>query len=192
MKQYLLFIFGDFTSSEVRGKITNHLCDVSCSELVKYKETATYMYFNFETDLKHYELVNYLNSNISIISDTHILSEFNDSTSITMPYSDLKEFITLKMNNKETDIFKNILNNLRMVDENNITESIINNILKGDNDIFSKDDDCYDDDDDDDDDGNYKVTKLKPNLDLDKILDKIKREGKSSLTDEEIKFLKTV
>lgn len=192
MKHYLLFTFGDFKQAAIRENIVQTVCSMSCSELVKFKETETYIYFNFETTTPHVELANFFAATIGQVAESHILTEFTDKTSVSMNSIDLREFMSLKTSQSDKDMLKNILNDItNPCGEQSYAESIFKKLFNLTDEEISEYDE-YDDMDDEEEDDFYKRTKLKHNLDLDDILEKIKREGKSSLTDEEIKFLKTV
>ncbi len=190
MTHYLLFTFGDFKQATIRENIIQTVCSMSCSELVKFKETETYIYFNFETATPHLELANFFAATIGQVSESHILTEFTNKTSVSMDRMiDLKEFMNLKANENEKELLKNITNDItNPCGESNFAEAFFKKLFN-----ISEDEQIeFDEYEEEDEDDFYKITKLKPNLDLDEILEKIKREGKTSLTDEEIKFLKTV
>lgn len=181
MKKYLLFAYGNFTNEVVCENLVEAVGHITHSDLLKFKYDEGYIYFHFETQSPHDELVKYIEANFNNVADCHILTEHTDKTSVTMNKIDKEQFLTLNMTQAEKDAIKKMSDGFP--DFNQIrTDVIFEELLR-----------MWDDEEDGEDEF-YKVTKLEPKQkhNLDEILEKIQKKGRASLTKDEIKFLKTV
>ena len=181
MKKYLLFAYGNFTNDVICENLIEAVGQITHSDFLKFKYDEGYIYFHFETQLQHDELVKYIEANLINVADCHILTEHTDKTSVTMNKIDKEQFLTLNMTQAEKDSIKKMSD--AFPDFNQIrADVILEELLRM----------C--DEEEDVEDEFYKVTKLEPKQkhNLDEILEKILKNGRASLTKDEIMFLKTV
>jgi hypothetical protein len=180
MKKYLLFAFGNFTDLTICENLIETVSSVTHSDFVKFKQTNTYIYFNFETQKPYDELVKYFHSTFGNVTECHILTEYTDKTSVIMNEIDSKEFNNLKASKRDEEILQKLNSELT----NMLFEQLFDESLNACGETWLELDDC------DDDDESYKIPKKHYNVD--QLLDKIKSKGRSSLTKKELEFLKTV
>jgi len=183
MKKYLLFAYGNFESEIVCENLIEVVSQITHSDFLKFKFDKGYIYFHFETDFQHDEIVKTINMNFTEVADCHILTEYTDKTSVTMNEIDMECFMTLNMSQAEKESLKKISDDIKEINQLR-TDLIFEELLRLSDDGFN----------DDEDDKIYNATKVKPKqkYNLDDILDKIKNTGRASLTKEELEFLKTV
>jgi hypothetical protein len=166
--------------------------------MLKFKNEDTNILFHFSSEYTQKYILKYLEKNLTKISNTYILSEFTDKTSVIMPDYDINEFLTLST--KQEDIQK--YHNSILEPKNGMSFDTILQDLLGikplDNDSIDFQMDTWDEfeDEDEDDVNNFilKSSQIKKtkHLNLDDIIDKVINKGRQSLTKEEEDYLKTI
>lgn len=183
MKQYLLFAFGDLKSHVTVENMIETVAGVTHSQFTKFKQNQNYIIFNFETELNHDSLENYINSNLSNVTECHFLMEATANSTIYMDKIDLECFLRL---NEDDDKLKHIHKPKNGEIQKNITDETFFKKLFGFDLSFQADEwDEFEDDND------MMFPSNKPKLDLNVILEKISDSGVESLTNEEKKYLKS-
>jgi hypothetical protein len=198
MKNYLFLIYGNFKNTNQISNVVDIVAQITSSEMLKFKNEDTNILFHFSSEYTQKYILKYLEKNLTKISNTYILSEFTDKTSVIMPDYDINEFLTLST--KQEDIQK--YHNSILEPKNGMSFDTILQDLLGikplDNDSIDFQMDTWDEfeDEDEDDVNNFilKPSQIKKtkHLNLDDIIDKVINKGRQSLTKEEEDYLKTI
>jgi hypothetical protein len=198
MKDYLFLIYGNFKNTNQISNVVDIVAQITSSEMLKFKNEDTNILFHFSSEYTQKYILKYLEKNLTKISNTYILSEFTDKTSVIMPDYDINEFLTLST--KQEDIQK--YHNSILEPKNGMSFDTILQDLLGikplDNDSIDFQMDTWDEfeDEDEDDVNNFilKPSQIKKtkHLNLDDIIDKVINKGRQSLTKEEEDYLKTI
>jgi hypothetical protein len=198
MKNYLFLIYGNFKNTNQISNVVDIVAQITSSEMLKFKNEDTNILFHFSSEYTQKYILKYLEKNLTKISNTYILSEFTDKTSVIMSDYDINEFLTLST--KQEDIQK--YHNSILEPKNGMSFDTILQDLLGikplDNDSIDFQMDTWDEfeDEDEDDVNNFilKSSQIKKtkHLNLDDIIDKVINKGRQSLTKEEEDYLKTI
>lgn len=164
MKNYILTVIGNFESPKVCKEITWNLIPLVDSPTLKFNHSNGVLVVHFATKVTKIEVYTYIIGVLTNITQTFILTEINDHTSVS--FSD--------------EVYEHLMD-LETESENVNMKIDLNKIKKN-------QDFCDFDDEDDDDWVTFTLdeTELllkKPTLDF--ILDKISKSGIKSLTEYE-------
>jgi hypothetical protein len=189
MKNYLLLVYGDFRNTKTSNDVIETVSHVTSTQLLRFKETSTSILIHFGSEDTLNNLKGYFERNLKKRFETYIFTEMTNETTVVMPEIDIVEFMNLSESMNDTNKVQNTNFSERQTNE---IEYILQTLLGG---AIMDDESLYDEDDDDDDDYLIKkpsnIKKVKE-YNVDEILDKIKINGRQSLTTEEENFLKTI
>lgn len=193
MKNYLLLVYGDFRNNITFTDVIETVAHVTSSQLLRFKETPTSVLIHFGSKDTLNSLKGYFERNLKKLSETYIFTEMTNETTVVMPEVDIVEFMNLSEDINDTNKVQNTNFNERQTNEiEYILQALLGGTIMDDESLYHE----YDDEDDDDED-DYLIkrpsnTKKVKEYNMDEILDKIKINGRQSLTTEEENFLKTI
>lgn len=191
MKNYLLLVYGDFRNNITFTDVIETVAHVTSSQLLRFKETPTSVLIHFGSKDTLNSLKGYFERNLKKLSETYIFTEMTNETTVVMPEIDIVEFMNLSEDINDVNKVQNSNFNERQTNE---IEYILQTLLGG---TIMDDDSLYHESDDEDYEDDYLIkrpsnTKKVKEYNMDEILDKIKINGRQSLTTEEENFLKTI
>jgi hypothetical protein len=102
MKKYLLTIIGNFKSENECKEIALTLTPIVDSPQLKFQHKNGILIFHFATEVSKEEIFDYVTGILFGITDSYILSEYNDNMTLSMP-KDIKEHL-LDLENSSDDI----------------------------------------------------------------------------------------
>ena len=157
MKKYILILFGDFSSKELWEYTESVIHPIVDSKHLKCQNNLTSIIYHFESEVEQNELSLYIESSLSYMVQTFILSENNDKLSLYMIPELKKQFLDLENATENELNFKSeeILDS--EISEDEFTEEFVASILS-----------------------NLKEKIKKPSLN--ELLDKINESGLTSLS----------
>jgi len=198
MKNYLFLVYGDFKNSNQLTDVVDVVAKVTSSELLKFKNETTNILFHFKSIYSQKHLLDFFSKNLRNVSNTYILTEFTDKTSVIMPEYDITEFLVLSTDQNDTQRYHNTIQEPKNGTSFDMILQELLGIKPLDNDSFDFQMDNWDEfEEDEEDDVNGFIrkpsqAKKTQHLNLDDILDKIKNKGRQSLTKDEENYLKTI
>ena len=153
MKKFILVVFGDFSTYEICKDVALSLTPLVDSPNLKFQHKRGAMIFHFASEVSQDEIVDYINGTLLDITDSFILSEFNDKVSLIFP-DDIKEHL---LNLEESNSDEVVVENNNEQTEGNDDDEYLKTIIK-----------------------ELKKNIKKPTLD--QLLEKIQENGISSLS----------
>ena len=153
MKKFILVVFGDFSTYEICKDVALSLTPLVDSPNLKFQHKRGAMIFHFASEVSQDEIVDYINGTLLDITDSFILSEFNDKVSLIFP-DDIKEHL---LNLEESNSDEVVVENNNEQTEGNEDDEYLKTIIK-----------------------ELKKNIKKPTLD--QLLEKIQENGISSLS----------
>jgi hypothetical protein len=117
MRKYLLTVFGEFNNKEIIARLGKGMAPIVDSPHLKFQHTKGAMVFHFGSEVSAEEIYDYIVGIFYGMSDSFILTEMNDKTSVYMPDDIKAHLLDLENDTDEVDITINIPKMGKSVDD---------------------------------------------------------------------------
>jgi hypothetical protein len=117
MKKYLLTVFGDFNSKEIIARLGKGMAPIVDSPHLKFQHTKGAMVFHFGSEVSTEEIYDYIVGVFYGLSNSFILTEMTDKTSVYMPDDVKAHLLDLDNDTEEVDIRINMPKMGKSVDD---------------------------------------------------------------------------
>jgi hypothetical protein len=117
MRKYLLTVFGEFNNKEIIARLGKGMSPIVDSPHLKFQHTKGAMVFHFGSEVSAEEIYDYIVGIFYGMSDSFILTEMTDKTSVYMPDDIKAHLLDLDNDTEEVDIRINIPKMGKSVDD---------------------------------------------------------------------------
>jgi hypothetical protein len=117
MRKYLLTVFGEFNNKEIIARLGKGMSPIVDSPHLKFQHTKGAMVFHFGSEVSAEEIYDYIVGIFYGMSDSFILTEMTDKTSVYMPDDIKAHLLDLENDTDEVDITINIPKMGKSVDD---------------------------------------------------------------------------
>jgi hypothetical protein len=104
MKKYLLTVFGDFSSKEIIARLGKGMAPIVDSPQLKFQYIKGAIVFHFGSEVSADEIYDYVAGIFYGMSDSFILTEMTDKTSVYMPDDIKAHLLDLENESEGLDI----------------------------------------------------------------------------------------